>query len=87
MDRSGGGDEQRTIDALRQGPACVWHRGTHTLFAMSSRWMTAGFSDAMPAGLSLAFGLGVHAAVPPEQFDRQLATSLIGPMNVTRARP
>lgn len=36
---------------------------THTVFAMSSRWMTAGFNDTMHASLSLAFGLVVFAAV------------------------
>jgi len=30
---------------------------THTVFAMSSRWMTAGFNDTMHASFSLAFGL------------------------------
>jgi hypothetical protein len=36
---------------------------THTVFAMSSRWMTAGFNDTMHASLSLAFGLVVFMAV------------------------
>jgi hypothetical protein len=36
---------------------------THTVFAMSSRWMTAGFNDTMHASLSLAFGLVVFVAV------------------------
>jgi hypothetical membrane protein len=36
---------------------------THTAFAMSSRWMTAGFNDSMHAILSLAFSLIVFAAV------------------------
>ena len=36
---------------------------THTVFAMSSRWMTAGFNDTMHATLSLTFGLIVFAAV------------------------
>lgn len=36
---------------------------THTAFAMSSRWMTAGFNDTMHASLSLAFGLVVFVAV------------------------
>jgi hypothetical protein len=36
---------------------------THTVFAMSSRWMTAGFNDTMHAMLSLAFSLIVFAAV------------------------
>jgi hypothetical protein len=36
---------------------------THTVFAMSSRWMTPGFNDTMHASLSLAFGLVVFVAV------------------------
>ena len=36
---------------------------THTVFAMSSRWITAGFNDTMHASLSLAFGLVVFVAV------------------------
>jgi hypothetical membrane protein len=36
---------------------------THTVFAMSSRWMAAGFNDMMHAGLSVAFSLVVFAAV------------------------
>jgi hypothetical protein len=36
---------------------------THTVFAMSSRWMTAGFNDTMHAILSLGFGLVVFMAV------------------------
>jgi Protein of unknown function (DUF998) len=36
---------------------------THTVFAMSSRWMTAGFNDTMHAMLSLTFSLIVFAAV------------------------
>jgi hypothetical protein len=36
---------------------------THTVFAMSSRWMTTGFNDTMHASLSLAFGLVVFVAV------------------------
>jgi hypothetical protein len=36
---------------------------THTVFAMSSRWMIAGFNDIMHASLSLAFGLVVFVAV------------------------
>ena len=36
---------------------------THTVFAMSSRWMMAGFNDTMHASLSLAFGLVVFVAV------------------------
>ena len=36
---------------------------THTVFAMSSRWMTAGFNDMMHASVSLAFGLVVFMAV------------------------
>jgi hypothetical membrane protein len=36
---------------------------THTVFAMSSRWMTTGFNDRMHASLSLAFGLVVFVAV------------------------
>jgi hypothetical membrane protein len=36
---------------------------THTVFAMSSRWMTAGFNDTMHASLSLAFGIVVFVAV------------------------
>jgi hypothetical membrane protein len=36
---------------------------THTVFAMSSRGMTAGFNDTMHASLSLAFGLVVFVAV------------------------
>jgi hypothetical protein len=36
---------------------------THTVFAMSSRWMTAGFNDTMHASLSLVFGLVVFVAV------------------------
>jgi hypothetical membrane protein len=36
---------------------------THTVFAMSSRWMTAGFNDTMHAMLSLAFSLIVFTAV------------------------
>jgi hypothetical protein len=36
---------------------------THTVFAMSSRWMTAGFNDTMHALLSLSFSLIVFGAV------------------------
>lgn len=36
---------------------------THTAFAMSSRWMSPGFNDAMHATLSVAFSLIVFAAV------------------------
>jgi len=36
---------------------------THTVFAMSSRWMTAGFNDTMHALLSLTFSLIVFTAV------------------------
>jgi len=36
---------------------------THTVFAMSSRWMTPGFNDTMHAILSLAFSLMMFAAV------------------------
>lgn len=36
---------------------------THTAFAMSSRWMTAGFNDTMHALLSLTFSLIVFTAV------------------------
>ena len=36
---------------------------THTVFAMSSRWMTGGFNDTMHASLSVAFGLVVFVAV------------------------
>lgn len=36
---------------------------THTVFAMSSRWMTTGFNDTMHALLSLTFSLIVFAAV------------------------
>jgi hypothetical membrane protein len=36
---------------------------THTVFAMSSRSMTAGFNDTMHASLSFAFGLVVFVAV------------------------
>jgi NAD(P)-dependent dehydrogenase (short-subunit alcohol dehydrogenase family) len=32
-----------------------------------------------------SFYAGYFEELPPEQFDRQLAASLIGPMNVTRA--
>ena len=36
---------------------------THTVFAMSSRWMTAGLNDTMHAMLSLTFSLIVFAAM------------------------
>ena len=36
---------------------------THTVYAMSSRWMTAGFNDTMHALLSLTFSLIVFTAV------------------------
>ena len=36
---------------------------THTVFAMSSRWMTPGFNDTMHAMLSLAFSLIVFTAI------------------------
>ena len=36
---------------------------THTVFAMSSRWMTGGLNDTVHAALSLAFGLVVFVAV------------------------
>ncbi len=36
---------------------------THTAFAMSSRWMAAGFNDTMHASLSVVFSLIVFAAI------------------------
>jgi hypothetical protein len=36
---------------------------THAVFAMSSRWMTAGLNDTIHASLSLAFGLVVFVGV------------------------
>jgi hypothetical membrane protein len=36
---------------------------THTMFAMSSRWMTTGFNDTMHASLSVAFSLVVFVAL------------------------
>lgn len=36
---------------------------THTIFAMSSRWLTPGFNDTMHIALSLVFSLFVCAAI------------------------
>ena len=36
---------------------------THTVFAMSSRWMESGFNDTMHASLSIAFSLVVFVAL------------------------
>src|SRR3954464_1073110 len=40
---------------------------------------------APPVNNAASFYAGYFEELTPEQFDRQLATSLIGPMNVTRA--